>query len=204
VDARPESFSILAVCEGNVCRSPSAQFAIALRLPGVRVESAGIRARRGSVLCEVVAGAIAPEGVDAARFASTFRSRRLDDVELGSFDLALTATTAIRSDLARTYPELRDRFFTFREAADVLSAVRDAGLPAEPLDPAALIALMNRYRGAGPTTGGLPPRLRMVVLDPVDIPDAHGEKAKRHRAVVDLALSSAASVGDSLARLISR
>jgi hypothetical protein len=42
----------------------------------------------------------------------------------------------------------------------------------------------------------------MKVLDPLDIPDAHGQRAKRHRAVVDLALRSAESVGDSLARLV--
>ena len=201
MDARPESFSILVVCDGNVCRSPSAQYAIGLRLPGVRVESAGVRARPGAVLCEVVAGAIAPEGAEAGSFTSEFRSRRLDDVDLGSFDLALTATTGLRSELARTRPELRDRFFTLREAADVLSAIRDAGIPSEPFGPAALIATMNRHRGAGATTADLPPRLRMTILDPLDIPDAHGERAKRHRAVVDLALSSAASVGASLARL---
>ena len=201
MDARPESFSILVVCDGNVCRSPSAQFAIGLRLPGVRVESAGIRARPGAFLCEVVAGAIAPEGVEAGSFTSTFRSRRLDDVDLGSFDLALAATTGIRADLARMLPELRDRFFTLREAADVLSAICDAGIPSERFGPSSLIAAMNRHRGARTTTADLPARLRMNVLDPLDIPDAHGERAKRHRAVVDLALSSAASVGDSLARL---
>ena len=118
------------------------------------------------------------------------------------FDLALAATTEIRADLARMHPELRDRFFTLREAADVLRAVCDAGIPSEPFDPSSLIATMNRYRGAGPTTADLPPRLRMKVLDPLDIPDAHGQRAKRHRAVVDLALRSAESVGDSLARLV--
>ena len=201
VDARPESFSILAVCDGNVCRSPSAQFAIAVRLPGVRVESAGLYARPGAPLCEVVAGAIALEGAEAGDFTSTFRSRRLDDVDLGSFDVALTATTGIRGELARAHPELRDRFFTFREAADVLSAIRDAGIPSEPFDPSSLIATMNRHRGARATIADLPSRLRMNVLDPLDIPDAHGERAKRHRAVVDLALRSATSIGDSLARL---
>lgn len=201
MDGRPESISIVAVCDGNVCRSPSAQFALSLRLPGARVESAGIRARSGSVLCEIVADAIVVDHAGTGSFADTFRSRRLSDVQLGDFDLTLTATTGIRGELARKHPELRDRFFTFREAADVLSALCDAGIPPEPLDPPELVATMNHYRGAPPTTADLPPRLRMKVLDRLDIPDGHGEKARRHRAVVRLALTSAESVGDSLARL---
>jgi protein-tyrosine phosphatase len=201
MDGRPESISILAVCDGNVCRSPSAQFAISVRLPRARVESAGIRARSGSALCDVVADAIVAERAAAGSFTSTFRSRRLGDVTLGDFDVTLTATTGIRGELARAHPELRDRFFTFREAADVLSALCDAGIQPDPFDPSALVATMNRHRGAAPTTADLPPRLRMKVLDRLDIPDGHGERAKRHRAVVQLALTSAEAIGDSLARL---
>src|ERR1700712_1032220 len=119
MNTRPESFSILAICEGNVCRSAAAQFTIAQLLPGARVESAGMRARAGAGLCDVVAIEIAGEGEAAARFTREFRSRRREDVDLARFDLILVATTGIRGDLARSFPTLRDRFFTFREAADV-------------------------------------------------------------------------------------
>jgi protein-tyrosine phosphatase len=200
MDASPESFSILTVCDGNVCRSVAAQFTIAQRLPHVRVESAGMRARTDDRVCELVAIAIAGDGEAAARFTREFRSRRQEDLDLASFDLVLAATTRIRGDLARSFPALRDRFFTLREAADVLHAVQ-GDTAAEPVDQTSLVAILNRYRGAGATTPDLPPRLRMRALDPLDIPDGHGERPKRHRAVVELVLGTAAAIGESLARL---
>jgi len=136
----------------------------------------------------------------ATRFAADFRSRRLRDVDVAGFGLVLTATATIRADLARLHPRLRDRFFTLREAADVLAAAVAAGIPAKPMDSAALVVTMNHHRGAGSTTFPVGPLLRDRSLGPLDVPDAHGDSTKRHQAVIDLMIGSAASVGDSLAR----
>ncbi|HWH25855.1 MAG TPA: hypothetical protein VNT53_04340 [Pseudolysinimonas sp.] len=199
----PESFSILVVCDGNVCRSPSAQFELQGRLPGARVESAGMHAVAGASFCEAAASQIDGEGEQAvsARFAQDFRSRKLREVDVAGFDMVLAATTELRSGLARAHPELRDRFFTLVEAAEVMAELLELEAPDEPITASELIALMNGYRGAPHTLERLPARLRLKVIDPLDIPDAHGERRKRHNAVIGYARESAAAIGDSLARL---
>jgi protein-tyrosine-phosphatase len=199
------AISILVVCDGNVCRSPAAQYELQRRIPGARVLSAGAHGPAGASLCESVAAAIAADhGVplDAPTdFARNFRSRRLSEVDVEDFDIALAATTLIRAALARDHPASRDRFFTILEAADLLAEIALDEPRASPVTPTGLAALMDNHRGAPPAVSRLPSRLRITVADRLDIPDAHGGRSKAHRAVIELARRSAAAIGDSLARL---
>lgn len=201
MEARTGPLSILVVCDGNVCRSPTAEFLLGIRLPHARIESAGMHARAGALMCDVASASISAVDPRANAFARDFRSRRVSDLELNSFDLVLTATTQLRGDLARLHPDLRDRFFTMREAAGVLVRAGLEGEQAGQRNSSSLIQTMNRFRGVGAPEPKTPASVRRITLDPLDIPDAHASTHRRHRAVIELALSSAGSIGDSLRRL---
>jgi protein-tyrosine phosphatase len=197
--AHPESLSILVVCDGNVCRSPSAQFVLNAGVPHLRIESAGMYAKPGAGLCPVVVDTLSARGADIEPFASDFRSRRLSAVNVLDFNLVLSATTELRAELARRYPESRDRFFTLREAEAILGELATAEI--EPLGPLPLIVSMNRSRGVQPVAAKLPAPVQRKMLDSLDIPDAHAARNRSHRAIVDLSLDSAVSISDSLERL---
>jgi protein-tyrosine phosphatase len=199
----PEPLSILIVCDGNVCRSPAAQFEVRRQLPGARVESAGMHARSGSRLCEVVASAVRAEGSDGDEFVDGFRSRHVADVDLREFDLALTATKELRADLAMAEPGLRDRFFTLREAAHIFGG--DQGFEfTDGVESAQLIEFMNRRRGTIPMQSDRRQPRAMRESDPYDIPDAHRARPRRHAVVVEIALETGSAIGTVLAQRLGR
>jgi protein-tyrosine phosphatase len=202
MEGHPDSFSILVVCDGNVCRSPTAQFMLATSLPDTRVASAGMHAMAGVGFCEVATDTLIRHGHEVATFAREFRSRRIRDLEPAEFGLILTATKEHRADLARAHPDLRDRIFTLREAAGLLSGLIAMGEARGPADFVAVVALMNKYRGAlaSPTIAE-PFRLGRTVVEPVDIPDAHQRRVRMHRAVIDLTAAAASDIADSLRTL---
>ncbi|MDR3095646.1 MAG: low molecular weight phosphotyrosine protein phosphatase [Paraburkholderia sp.] len=66
--------SMLVVCVGNVCRSPMAEGILRVRLPAVRLGSAGIGALAGNAPEEHAISLMAERGIDI----STHRARQLD------------------------------------------------------------------------------------------------------------------------------
>ena len=192
-ETRPP-ISVLVVCDGNICRSPAAEFALSRALPHARVESAGQRTRNGSPICMLVRDHIAADG---GEFADRFRSRRIDEVQVGDFDLVLTATLALRSDIARANPQLIDQIFTMREIELLLHAPRVAG--GSDMSTDSLVDALNQARGSLPQDPASRRRWGRPPIEPLDIPDEHAARTRLHRLTVDTALQVGAAIGAALA-----
>src|SRR5215217_202434 len=84
-----EPFSILAVCTGNVCRSPAVERLLATKLgPTVTVRSAGTHALVGHPISDPMAALLLDSGIEPA----PFEARRLSEHMLTEADLVLTMT----------------------------------------------------------------------------------------------------------------
>jgi protein-tyrosine phosphatase len=155
-----EPFSILAVCTGNVCRSPAVERLLASKLgPTVIVSSAGTHALIGHPISDPMAG-LEP---------APFEARRLSEQMLKEADLVLTMTRDQRGLVVELLPAAVRRAFTLREFARLLSAVDPAALPAGP--PA------ERLRAAIPLAAAGRGRQRMSpeeddVVDPFRLSNA--------------------------------
>jgi protein-tyrosine phosphatase len=123
-----EVFSILAVCTGNVCRSPAAERLLANKLgPTVTVSSAGTHALVGHPISEPMAVLLRQAGVEP----EPFEGRLLSEQMLEDANLILTMTRAQRGLVVELRPAAVRRAFTLREFARLLSLVDPAALPAE-------------------------------------------------------------------------
>jgi protein-tyrosine phosphatase len=161
-----EPFSILAVCTGNVCRSPAVERLLASKLgPTVIVSSAGTHALIGHPISDPMAGLLLDSGLEPA----PFEARRLSEQMLKEADLVLTMTRDQRGLVVELLPAAVRRAFTLREFARLLSAVDPAALPAGP--PA------ERLRAAIPLAAAGRGRQRMSpeeddVVDPFRLSNA--------------------------------
>src|SRR4029453_8342341 len=109
-----ESFSILAVCTGNVCRSPAVERLLASRLgPTVSVTSAGTHALVGHSIAEPMAALLRGGGLEP----DGFEARRLSERMLKEADLVLAMTRAQRGLVVDLWPPAVRRAFTLREFA---------------------------------------------------------------------------------------
>ena len=108
--------ALLAVCIGNVCRSPVAERLLLSRI-GLRdefsVESAGVRAIVDHAMTEESAA----ELVKLGGSAEGFTARRLAEGMLLRADLVLTATTDVRRAALEEAPAILRRTFTWKEFA---------------------------------------------------------------------------------------
>jgi protein-tyrosine phosphatase len=120
------AFSVLAVCIGNVCRSPVAEGLLRDRLAGTgfRVESAGVRALVGHAMTKESAAELAQRGVHVNGFVA----RRLQASMPRHADLVLTATTDIRRAALEEAPGALRRTFTWKEFAALVDG-RSAETP---------------------------------------------------------------------------
>ena len=107
--------SVLLVCKANVCRSP---FAAAVLKEGfadidflAKVQSAGTQAISGQDRCSSSTKAIDPKE------NSTHVSMNINEIELSSYDLILTASKTQRSEVLQLVPAARNKIFTIVEAA---------------------------------------------------------------------------------------
>jgi protein-tyrosine phosphatase len=142
-----EVFSILAVCTGNVCRSPAVERLLANKLgPAVSVCSAGTHALVGHPISEPMAALLRDGGVES----DSFRARRLSEQMLKDADLILTMTRAQRGLVVELWPAAVRRTFTLREFARLLGWVNPSrlptGTPAERLRAAIPLAAAQRGR----------------------------------------------------------
>jgi protein-tyrosine phosphatase len=142
-----EPFSILAVCTGNVCRSPAVERLLASRLgPTVSVSSAGTHALVGHPISEPMAALLLDSGVESDAFAA----RLLSEPMLKRADLILAMTRAQRGLVVELWPAAVRRTFTLREFARLLNWVDPAalpsGTPAERLRAAVPLAASQRGR----------------------------------------------------------
>jgi protein-tyrosine phosphatase len=121
-----DAFTILAVCTGNICRSPAVERLLANQLgPTVRVSSAGTHALVGHPISEPMAALLRRIGVEP----EPFEARRLSEQMLKEADLILPMTRAHRGLIVELWPAAVRRAFTLREFARLLANVDPSALP---------------------------------------------------------------------------
>jgi protein-tyrosine phosphatase len=116
-------FTLLFVCQANLCRSPMAERLARLRLArdgatGVEVMSAGTRALEGSPMHPVAMRVLAERGADPGEFTS----RQVTEKVLDGADLVLTATRHQRAVCVSMVPEMVACTFTMRQFGRMLAA----------------------------------------------------------------------------------
>jgi len=161
------SFRILAVCTGNVCRSPMAELLLrdwADPRAGLQVSSAGTQALVGRPVDDGTATVLRQLGLDPA----PHRARQFTAALAADADLILTAERAHRDQLIHAQPNAFKRTFTMAEFARLAASVRSA-------DAAAAVAAVAAARaGAGP-----------VPQEKDDLPDPFGWTAARTRPIAE-------------------
>lgn len=155
---------VLAVCTGNICRSPAVELVLAgLDLPGVSAESAGTHAVVSHGVHGPMRDLLLADGLDP----SAFQARQLTGRQIIGADLVLAATREHRSAVVREVPRALHRTFTVLELAAIVDEVGEQVLDAG--DPVARIAAAARLRAT----------LRRGAEDDVDDPYGHPEEHYR-------------------------
>ena len=176
-------FSVLVVCEGNICRSPVAEGllrAVFDEAAGVQVTSAGLRARVGSPVEATMAELLGP------RAPTDFAARQVAASMVSGAGLVLAMTRDQRSALVRLAPAALRRTFTLREFAELARSVpRDGRAPAgtSAAELAELVRLAPRYRDrrtAGPEQD--------------DVADPFGRSREEHVQAFDLVQAAVADI----------
>jgi protein-tyrosine phosphatase len=121
--AMPSPARILAVCTGNICRSPAIERLLAARLDGVEVSSAGTYAVVGQPMSVPMAHLVEAAGASARGFTA----RQLTPALLDGVDLVVTAAREHRAAVVEIAPALVRRTFTLLELARLLTAVPPEG-----------------------------------------------------------------------------
>jgi protein-tyrosine phosphatase len=113
----PSIFTILAVCTGNVCRSPAVERLLLTKLGlTVRVTSAGTHALVGHQISEPIAALLRESGAEP----EGFRAQNLSVQMLKEADLILPMTRNQRGLVVELWPAAVRRTFTLREFARLL------------------------------------------------------------------------------------
>lgn len=92
--------SILVVCRANICRSPVAAAMLRQRLPGHRIQSAGVAALVGHGVEPTARQLAKDDGLDL----SQHRANQLDAILLGEVDLVLVMSEGQRSEIGKRWP----------------------------------------------------------------------------------------------------
>lgn len=112
---------ILAVCTGNICRSPAVERLLATRLAGtdVVVSSAGTRAVVGAAVSAPMVPLVRGAGASVEGFAA----RQLTVDHIREADLVLAATRGHRSAIVELVPAAVRRTFTVLELARLVAHI---------------------------------------------------------------------------------
>lgn len=175
-----DGFHVLAVCLGNVCRSPLMEHLLRERLPGsTTVSSAGLRALVGASMEPQAAAELARLAPEPHRFAARQLSRHL----AAEADLVLTATAEVRSALLAESPGALRRSFTLLEFAYLAQAA-----PPELSTAEELVAWAAGNRS-------------LAVDQGLDIVDPMGRSAEVHHEAAELIDKATAEIAEVLARV---
>ncbi|EMB6255569.1 TPA: protein tyrosine phosphatase [Serratia marcescens] len=101
--------SILVVCVGNICRSPTGEALLRERLPGVKVASAGIHALVGEAADESAVYVASKHGVSLDNHVA----QQLTGSLCRNYDLILTMEKRHVGAIARIAPEVRGKTMLF-------------------------------------------------------------------------------------------
>ena len=133
---------MLFVCTANICRSPFMEL-LAREVAGpdaaVEFASAGTHGFRDHPMDEVMAGTLAPRGIDGP---GTFRSRALTAEMVDRADLVLTAEASHRTFILDDQPGSFRKVFTLGQFAEAVGAADPS------LSGRELLAVVGERRGA--------------------------------------------------------
>jgi protein-tyrosine phosphatase len=182
-----DTFGLLFVCTGNICRSPMAELlaatALAARLGAealrVEVSSAGTWGHEGSPMEPFAYDTLTRLGVEANASAA-FRARELTEEMVEAADLVLVASREHRAAVATLVPRAAGRTFTLREFQRLSAGVDATPLPHDVVERGrALVTATAARRG-----------LVAVGPDGDDLSDPYGAPARAFEAcagaIVDL------------------
>ncbi len=191
---------VLAVCTGNICRSPMMERILRDALlrhdvgDVISVTSAGTWARPGEPMQPFAEATLAERGVDPAGFVA----HRVTEQAIQSSDLVLTATLEHRSSVVGLVPAAVRRSFTLLELARIALAAPpipalEGGSPADGVRQA--IAWAAQMRGATPRSTEDVDDLD----DPLGAPQAvYSARADQITAAVDQIVPFLIGAGPSL------
>ena len=191
-EERTDTFHLLFVCTGNICRSPFAEILTRHLLRGrlggqaaaaFDVSSAGVAAVVGSSMHPDSRAELAPWHLDGAA-ADGFAARQLDAADDRTVASRARRHARHRSAVVEQCPAALPITFGLREFARLAAAVDPAELPAHPVARAhALVELARLRRGLVP-----PDPDGDDVPDPIGRPRAVHHHAARllHAAVADV------------------
>lgn len=163
--------SILIVCTGNICRSPTVELIMrrVLAEAGERhitVSSSGVSGLTGHPIDPAMGTLLASDGINPTGFVA----RPLDADQVAAADLVLAATSQHRSQIVRLVPRALRKSFTLLEFARLAAAVAPRAVGE---GPARLLSLADEAAAH-----------RSLVLpwqDPLDIDDPHGRSGRTYR-----------------------
>ncbi|MCI1207192.1 MAG: hypothetical protein LKF98_02815 [Microbacteriaceae bacterium] len=172
---RPENtFQVLFVCTGNICRSALAAATLRAlaeeRAPFLRIGSAGTAAVAGAPMHFPEAAALQRIGGDP----TLHRAQQLTGPLIDTSDLVLALTERHLETVTEERPDALSRSFTLLEYVAVLEHLA----PPVPIRPGAT-ALRSQVQQVSDLRTSLGPGGR----DGLDIPDPYGKGSDAHRAV---------------------
>ena len=101
--------SVLVVCAGNICRSPTAEYVLKSKLEGknVKVSSAGLTALEGKPADEVAQQVALQHGIEM----SEHQGRQIGATLVAQNSVILVMEQRHLTDLCSRYPEARGKTF---------------------------------------------------------------------------------------------
>lgn len=184
-----DAFCILAVCTGNLCRSPQLEQLLRARLPlalpgaeapVVEIVSAGTMAVDGSPMDALAIAEAERLGVTDT---AAHRARRLLPEHIEAADLVLGLTHEHRGAAVRAAPRANHRTFTLIELTRVVEMLAEREPQSiAPLGDEGVAAFLRRVvADAGVARGLLP----IAASKHIDIDDPYGRSAAAYRRSAD-------------------
>ncbi|MDM7855450.1 arsenate reductase/protein-tyrosine-phosphatase family protein [Cellulomonas alba] len=171
----PAPLRVLAVCTGNICRSPAVERLLAIGLgatfrgapvgalaPAIEVASAGVGAVVGAPMTAPMAELVAGVGGETAGFAA----RQLTEAHVREADLVVALTRRHRAAVVELVPSAVRRTFTLRELGRLATLVDPAALPGAGATTADRLAALVPLAGAARPTAGPVSAADDDVVDP--------------------------------------
>ena len=178
---------ILAVCTGNICRSPAIERLLAAGLPGLAlIGSAGTAAVVGAPIARPMRVLLYEAGADTANFAA----RQITAALIDQADLVLTASTTHRSTIVDLQPTAVHRTFTLLEFTASTQSANPTRLAGHTM-PERLEVLIRHARHARPKLRLTDPDIPDPYLQPNEVYDAVFAQISEAVEVIAKALTSA-------------
>jgi protein-tyrosine phosphatase len=194
-----ETFAVLLVCTGNVCRSPTAEYLLSTRYSALPMSfsSAGTMATPGQPM-QPRALEVATE-LGAGPSIASHRARQLTVDMIADADLVLAMARDNRRQIAQLSPGASRKMFTLRElariatglAADPIGALPAASMPLSVADPQTALGRFAARRGYFPGEDAASDD----VIDPIGRTSAAYESSGRQ------ILASIVAIEDALRKL---